>query len=74
MCQDGICFKFQSDSINTFGTEEVPVMALYFKFQSDSINTYFEMGSGTQSPYFKFQSDSINTGFGDMPHAPAFRL
>ena len=33
------CFKFQSDSINTFCGAKLEVDGSYFKFQSDSINT-----------------------------------
>ena len=56
-----IVFKFQSDSINTFGGRKRCNVADDFKFQSDSINTNAFFSLSFISASFKFQSDSINT-------------
>ena len=56
-----IIFKFQSDSINTFGGRKRCNVADDFKFQSDSINTNAFLSIERLTVIFKFQSDSINT-------------
>ena len=56
-----MCFKFQSDSINTIQVFQDEEEVFNFKFQSDSINTRTSAAAHTHLNTFKFQSDSINT-------------
>ena len=56
-----ICFKFQSDSINTKDADTSNSAVFNFKFQSDSINTTWTLSIYFCFLCFKFQSDSINT-------------
>ena len=57
-----MCFKFQSDSINTVACEVACGMHLPLNSNLILLIQATDYSKGFTLNYFKFQSDSINTG------------